>query len=227
MKKMLRRAAHFLAYRLYVRPATRRVDRVTMFGLSLRVPPTVFHPAFYLTSRFLGAYLQELDLRGKALLDLGCGSGILGCIAARQGANVTASDINPEAAAAARLNAGANHLAGSLRAVQGDLFDGTAEGERFDVIVWNPPFFPSEPTDDASRAWNAGKGFAVISRFAGEAGEHLCPGGKVILVLSSDTDAAAIRALFTGRGFTENLVRSRRTFFETLSIVELSKEAER
>ncbi|HEX9006658.1 MAG TPA: methyltransferase [Bacteroidota bacterium] len=224
MTGMLRQVVHKVVYRLYAGPAMARVDHVTMFGLALEVPPTVFHPAFSLTSRFLGRYLLGLELRGKRLLDMGCGSGIQGLIAARRGADVTAVDINPVAAAGTRSNASANHLAGSIRAVEANLFDGMAEGELYDYIVWNPPFFAVDPSDIAARAWNAGGEFEVIAGFAHGAGAHLAPGGKIVIVLSSDADSGAIRGRFAACGFREEVARLQRRFFETLSIIVYSRE---
>jgi SAM-dependent methyltransferase len=73
-----------------------------------------------------------------AALDLGTGSGIHALLAARRADRVVATDVNPRALAFAGLNAELNGLTNvELRA--GDLFEPVA-GERFDLIVANPPF---------------------------------------------------------------------------------------
>lgn len=51
---------------------------------------------------------------GRRLLDLGAGSGLVGIVAARSGAIVTAAEIDPNGRAAIGLNAAANHVAVSL-----------------------------------------------------------------------------------------------------------------
>jgi len=219
-RRLIQRVAHTLAYHLYVKPAMRRTHVTSMSGLLLSVPPTVFHPRFYLTSRFLGEHLLSLDLGRKALLDMGCGSGILSLIAARRGALVTAVDINPVAVESTRDNARINGL--EVRVVQGDLFDHLDKDDTFDYIVWNPPFYQGEPSDHAGHAWYAGKGYRVIARFASEARAHLRPGGRIILVVSSATDVGSIVSNFTAEKFTPNVVRARRRFFEFLSIYELA-----
>src|SRR5438128_7574333 len=95
LRKRLRRYYFLLAYFFYARPKITKIDTVDMFDLSLVIAPTVFHPALYFSSEMLGSHIAELPLRGKTVLDLGCGSGIHSLIAASGGAIVTSIDINP------------------------------------------------------------------------------------------------------------------------------------
>jgi predicted nicotinamide N-methyase len=68
---------------------------------------------------------------GRAVLDLGAGSGIAGIAAAMAGATtVLASDLDPFAEAAIALNAATNHV---MVDVAGDVLDGSGEGA--DVIL--------------------------------------------------------------------------------------------
>lgn len=79
------------------------------------------------------AVLQELDLRGRAVLDVGCGSGVLAIAAALLGGDpVVAVDIDPLAVAASRENAARNR-------VRVDVREGSAAdvAERFGVVVAN------------------------------------------------------------------------------------------
>lgn len=79
--------------------------------------------------------LEHLDCRG-AVLDVGCGSGILGAHLARAGCTVTLSDVDSLAVEAARRTLAINDLEGTC--VHADGYAGI-EG-RFDAIVSNPPF---------------------------------------------------------------------------------------
>jgi len=218
--RLLRRGSHLLALHLFVRRAMSREDRLTMFGIALRVPPTVFHPRFFRTSRYFGAYLRGRDLRGAGVLEIGCGSGILSLVAARGGARVTALDINPRAVACTDANARLNGLAGNVSVILSDLFARVPPASTFDHIVWNPPFYPAEQSDHASRAWNAGRAYGVITRFASSAAPHLRPGGTIILMTSSDAGEREILAALRAEGFTPALRSRRRGLFETLRIYE-------
>ncbi len=78
-------------------------------GFRLTVRPTVFHPRYFLTSKFFANFLSDINLTGKRVADVGTGSGILALAAARAGAaSVVALDINPNAAKVAAENAHAN-----------------------------------------------------------------------------------------------------------------------
>jgi release factor glutamine methyltransferase len=218
--RLMRRLVFRIVFRLIVRPAIGRTDTTTMLGLVLTVPPSVFHPRFYLSTRALGNYLGRLNLRGEDVLEMGCGSGVLSLLAARRGAHVTSVDINPLAVECAARNATANGFAGAIRTLQSDLFGNLPAEQRFDLIFWNPPFFPGEAGDYAGRAWKAGKDHRVIAEFARTAAAHLAPNGNIICILSSDADIPAINGLFEDSGFTVFLRDSTRHLFETLYIFE-------
>src|SRR5829696_7209234 len=125
-------------------------------------------------------------LRGREVLDLCSGTGILGLTAARLGARATAVDLSRRAVLNARLNARLNGL--ELTVLRGDLFE-PVEGRRFDLIVSNPPYIPAPPdaeTRGAARAWDAGPdGRAFLDRICDRAADHLRSGGRILLVHSS------------------------------------------
>ena len=73
------------------------------------------------------------DLRGKRVLDAGCGTGALAVEAARRGANVVAIDISPKLVALGAGRLPKNLYPGSVEMRVGDMFD-PALGE-FDHIV--------------------------------------------------------------------------------------------
>ena len=81
--------------------------------------------------------LEELVRPGIAVLDLGCGSGILAIAAARLGAErVVALDIDPLAVRAARENALANSVVRLIEAREGTL-EAAAFDAKFDLIAAN------------------------------------------------------------------------------------------
>ena len=140
--------------------------------------------------------------RGARALDVFTGSGVLAVAAGQAGArSVTAVDISRRAALCARVNGRLNGVA--VRGLHGDLF-APVEGERFDLITANPPYVPSEddelPAAGASRAWEGGRdGRLLVDRFSERAADHLAPGGKVLMVVSSLTgERATLDALRAG-----------------------------
>ena len=154
-------------------------------------PPGVFPPIS--DTWMLADSLREQTLTSRArLLDLCTGSGALAVCAAMRGVgDVTAVDVSRRSLLAARLNARLNGV--RVRVVRGDLFAAVVH-RRFDAIVANPPYVPSEtegendraPARGLRRAWDAGRdGRAVLDRICGAAPDHLLPGGSVLLVHSS------------------------------------------
>jgi release factor glutamine methyltransferase len=124
---------------------------------------------------------------GARLLDVCTGSGMLAVAGALCGARATAVDVSRRAVWTARLNGRLNRV--EVHALRGSLFAPVA-GERFDLIVSNPPYVPStEPTlpeRGLKRAWEAGNdGRVLLDRICREAPDHLRPGGAILLVHST------------------------------------------
>jgi putative methylase len=89
------------------------------------------------------------DIEGKAVCDLGCGTGILACGAALLGAGrVTGVELDPGALAVAKRNAA--RLGVEVTLVQGDVRDRDLTGSlgSFDTVVMNPPFGARDPHAD-------------------------------------------------------------------------------
>lgn len=85
-------------------------------AINLRLDPGVaFGTGAHPTTRLCLSWLDAHPLRGRRVLDYGCGSGILAVTAALLGAReVVGTDIDPQAVEAARLNSIANGLAAGL-----------------------------------------------------------------------------------------------------------------
>ena len=115
-------------------------------------------------------------VRGKTVLDLASGSGLVGIAAIKAGAAaVTVADIDEFALSAARLNAAHNNVA--LATVVGDLLDGENR-QRWDVILAGDIFYER---DTAARAFNflnrnAARGTVVL---IGDPGRSYLPREKL------------------------------------------------
>ena len=225
MNLLLRRIGKFwLAwkYRNYSPDAT-RAQNVRVAGLVLILRPTVFNPKLHFSSAFLADYLRRNGVvrPGSRVLDLGTGSGLLAISAALSGAgSVTAVDLNPEAVISCRTNASMYGLGGILRAVQGDMFE-PVRGERFDLIVCNPPYLRGEASSPGTLAYMAGTNFEWLRRFATSAHDYLAPGGRCLLVLADSTDVRAILRILRDAGWLIRLKARRDLVTERLFIFEL------
>lgn len=111
--------------------------------------PNVWNPVIT-SSRYYARYLyQQRDrlFKGKKVLDVGSGTGILGVVMGLFGAaHVTFSDISPFAIENIKENIKRFGLGDRSSVVQGDLFEHI--NEKFDFIVFNLPFFSETPQDN-------------------------------------------------------------------------------
>ena len=159
--------------------------------------------------------LEVVDvLPGQRFLDMGSGTGILGIHAARQGAKVTASDINPHAVECTRQNALKNNA--SIGVIRGDLFEGIKDD--FDVIAFNPPYLPGKAASTSwiEKAWSGGEdGGEIAVRFLAEAWRHLAPGGSVYLILSSLGGLTSVLKSAKER-YEAEMLAEKRMFFESI-----------
>ncbi len=179
-------------------------------GFSLRVFPGVFHPAFFFSSKYLFAFTDSLELRGKTCLEIGCGSGLVSLLMSRKGAKVTALDISRDAVENAQLNFTLNQaqLTPGYRVLLSDLFAELGAGT-FDVIVVNPPYFFKEVTSESEYAWNCGVEGEYFSAFFSGL-ETVChTGTEVYMVLADNCDLERISGLAATHGW-QLIERSRR-----------------
>ena len=107
--------------------------------LELETRPGLFSPGH--ADRGTLAMLSLVRFEpGMRVLDLGCGCGLVGILAARicGEQNVVLSDIDPEAVEVAALNAARNGV-GGVKAVVSDGFAQLTDAG-FDLILSNPPY---------------------------------------------------------------------------------------
>src|SRR5258708_17860928 len=219
-RRGLRSTIHFFSYHFILKRRTTRVTRAAGFRLTVR--PTVFHPRYFITSEFFASFIGRLDLSGKRVADVGTGSGILALAAARAGAaNVTAIDINPNPALAAAENARDNGFEDRVTAMCSNLLSALAPYPLFDVIITSPPSFPGEPRDLADRAWHAGPNYRDVASLFDQARERLAPGGRLYILLSSDSDLDLFSALITRARFQAHLASERSLLVESFMMYAL------
>lgn len=178
-------------------------------GLRVLVRPGVFVPRRR-TERLVDRAVARVAGRAApVVVDLCCGSGVIGlALAARLDiGELHAADVEPAAVACARLNLGP---VGGL-VYEGDLLDALPNRlrGRVDLLVANVPYVPTaaiatmppEARDhEPGRALDGGAdGLDVVRRVAAAAPGWLAPGGWVLIETSEEQSATAA-ALFEGAG---------------------------
>jgi len=179
------------------------------FGLSLAVDPRVLVPRPD-TETLVNWALEKVDAANNdvRVLDLGTGSGAIALAIATQRpqASVSATDASEDALAVARGNA--QRLGLPVRFHAGSWL-GAVPGQRFDVIVTNPPYIAEGDPHLAAlaheplAALTAGvDGLDDIRTIIASAPHALLPEGWLLIEHGFD-QAAAVRALLRSAGFEQ------------------------
>jgi ribosomal protein L11 methyltransferase len=140
-------------------------------------PSMGFGTAHHESTRLCLQLLQEIDVAGKSVLDIGTGSGVLAIAARRRGATiVVAADYDADAIQSAQENLELNAVEG-ISLLLLDLGDSDALGvRRFDVVFANLTG-------------------GMLQRFAATIASRLADGGCLITSgVTADEDAAVVHA---------------------------------
>jgi release factor glutamine methyltransferase len=159
-------------------------------------------------SYFLKNFIQQKDLEGQKFLDMGTGTGIIALEAAKNGAEVTAADINHEAITKAKQNAVEEGF-DDIEFVETDLFEKI--DQKFDLIVFNPPYLSGSRSSDEDALVGGEKGTEIIERFLKAVSEDLNEGGEAFFIGSSNSEIEGLK-----NEYEIELVNSKNLWFERL-----------
>jgi len=214
-----------VARRLAGEPVAYVVGRREFWSLELEVTPATLVPRPE-TECLVEAALAALPERAPCrVAELGTGAGGVAIAIARERprAELLASDCSRPALAVAARNV-ARLAPGRVALRHGDWTD-VLEG-RFDLILCNPPYVASGDAHLARLgcepriALDGGRdGLAAIRRIAEGAGEHLSPGGRLVLEHGFD-QGGPVRALLRALGY--RVLASRRDAAGHARVVEAS-----
>ncbi|RFM26788.1 methyltransferase [Deminuibacter soli] len=223
----MKRVLHLLAGRLY-RPLLLKYLSVTRTytykGISLLVPPEVFHPAFFFSTRLLLHYISCLQLEGNTFLELGAGSGLIALSAARKKALVTATDINPVAITFLQKNSVANRL--PLQIIHSDLFEHIPQ-QQFDIIAINPPYYKKQPQTFAEHAWFCGENGEYFQRLFSVLPQYMHAQSTVLMILSDGCDIELIERIANTNNCTLQRVFTRQYLMEQNFIFKIESGSSR
>ena len=181
-------------------PWQQALGTAEFFGRNFQIDKNVLIPRQE-TELVCEQALKHIDNKSK-VLDLCCGSGVLGItLALEKGAKVTLGDISKDALSIAKLNN--SKLKAKAKVVKTDMF-GSIKG-KFDVIVCNPPYIESAviPTLDNSvkdyephLALDGGAdGLDFYRILAEQACKHLNKGGVLVLEIGYNQGQAVCNLL--------------------------------
>ena len=192
-------------------PLAYLVGEAEFRGRVFQVSPDVLIPRPE-TEMLIELALENLRGRSKPrVLDLGTGSGIIAISLALEcpAAQIVAVDLSEAAISVARTNAG--RLGARIDFRRSDWLT-ELSGERFDLIVANPPYIaegdphlelnglPFEPRLALTDQIENGTGLACIQRIVAEAPAHLQPSGALFFEHGYDQGPAS-RNLLAAAGF--------------------------
>ncbi len=195
---------------------------IEYYGLKLKIEEGVYKPSD-------DTYLLAENLKvktGDIVLEIGTGSGLISLIAAKKAEKVVATDISPLAIELARYNIELNSLVEKIEVRQGNLFDPIREGENFDIILFNPPYLPEDPSSEQKvqdwdeKTWNGGRyGRKFIDPFIKECKRFLKKSGGVQMIQSSLSNIDKTRSSFESLGFLVEINTQASFFFEKIVLV--------
>jgi release factor glutamine methyltransferase len=193
----------------------------TYKGIRLVIPPAVFHPGFFFSTRLLLRYIATLTLKNKLFLEPGAGSGLISLYAARQGAIATATDINPVAVHYLEINRHSNRL--PMHIIQSDLFKNIPR-QAFDIVAINPPYYKNKPTTAAEYAWYCGEHGEYFQQLFSDLHNYIHGQSIVLMILSDGCDVQMIQHIAKQHGFVLNCVLTKRNWIETNFIFKITQD---
>jgi release factor glutamine methyltransferase len=163
------------------------------------------------------------------VLDMGTGCGILAVLAAEKAIKVVAVDINPYVIECATKNAEIHGVKEKIEFRRGDLFHPIKPDEKFNLILFNAPYLPSEPGEEASwigKAWAGGhNGRSVIDQLVANARNYLVDGGRIQLVQSSLSDVNRTLEMFNSMEFEAVVSAKIKVPYESIVLIEAKRKS--
>lgn len=148
---------------------------------------------------------------GSRVLEVGVGTGFVAG-GLKERALVVGSEVDLEAA----------RLAKSLVEVVACWGASAFRPETFDLVLFNPPYLPSEGIGDPATDGGVG-GVEVLIRTLPSILWALKPGGQLLFILSSLSDRSRVFRWLEERGYVPEILETRRLFFEELYVVRVVK----
>ena len=130
---------------------------------------------------FIGVVKDTLGKVGH-ICEFGAGPGFIGFSLLAHGLcdRLTLVDINPEAINLCKKTISDNHLEGKVTVHVSDCFDNVPESEKWDLVVSNPPHYPSTIEERYKDIRKYDNDWEVHKKFYMDVGKHLKPKGTIL-----------------------------------------------
>lgn len=170
-----------------------RANRKTiasLFGYKFDIYPGVFNPSGFPSTAWFADKISFIAKRVKSFCEIGCGSGVISCVVALRNEHVSviSTDIDIKAAKNTKHNSERLNLSHKMSIYSGDVLDGIAPENQFDIIFWALPFGYLDPgqniTNEEKQVFDPG--YKSIRKLFQSAPSYLKNGGKLLLGFSSD-----------------------------------------
>lgn len=160
------------------------------------------------------------SLKGKTILDIGCGTGIQGITALLNGAKKAVFvDKNPIALECTKENLEKLGLKGKV--IKSDLFE-NVKG-KFDAIIFNPPYVPSEKIIYLD-VDGGNKGREILDKFIEQFPKYLKQKGECFFLQSSLNGLGKTKKMLTSKKFSLQIIATEKLFFEKLIVFKATRE---
>jgi HemK-related putative methylase len=170
------------------------------------------------------------------VLDMGCGSGILGITALKKNTvtKVTFADINPEALLFVKnkLKEEESKDAYITKAklskcqfIHTDLYSKIKKeksGHNFDMIIFNPPYLPNDEFDNERLITTGGKnGHEIIEKFLTDSKKYLNNEGIILLIFSTLTGKKIVDDIIKDLKYSKETISRKKLFMEELFVYNI------
>lgn len=141
-------------------------------------------------------FLTQQKLDSTDVLEIGVGSGAISIAIAYHCKHIKldAIDLSNQALCVTSVNINKHNLNDRINLIEGDLFDPIEIGKKYDLIISNPPYIPSEEIPTLSKEVQAEPiialdggidGLEIVRRIVKEATNYLKIGGCLILEIGN------------------------------------------
>lgn len=164
---------------------------------------------------------QKKQNKEIKILDMGTGSGIQAKTCFKLGFNnILAVDIDKQALKFVKKKNKKTRNQEKTRKIKtrySNLFSNIKTKEKFNLIVFNPPYLPKHKYDNSKNITGGKKGYETILKFLKQARKHLTNQGKILLLVSSLSKPRIIRT-YARKHYSIKTLDKKKLFFETLEV---------